>query len=342
MKRVYLATLLCCIGSIMVDSSNASLFDNIKKKASSAVQKASGVVKNARSKASSISSKAKSAMSKASGLAEKVQGAKGFVSGLAGKVGISEDKVNSAFSVVDNAKQKMLNVSEKIDEGAKKLNLQEETEAAEEPQKGDNGVAPSQDVIKKMESLFPPLDVLGKLKSISFEGQRITDEEVQYLIEKFSSIASEGIKKISFSFRGCEISYASLAKLLDALKAYPQLVSSFCFSSTTLGDDGALSIASSLGNFPMLKYVFFSDMGISGNGAIAIISVLAKLSQGGGSNLQLVDLSNNAISDEYLETIRDTWKAVKDSENTLLMLQDNHVKDLNVQNMPDNIKLKLS
>ena len=200
----------------------------------------------------------------------------------------------------------------------------------------------SEEVIAKIDKLIPAKEVIDQLKIISFDGQIITNDDIPYLVERLKKFASEGIKKVSLSFRKSALSSNGAMQILEGLKTYPQFISGLTFSGNALGDEGAVSIASNLSNFPMLKYLFFSDMGITGDGAVAILSMIGNMSKNDdGTSIQLIDLSNNQISDEYLDTLVKCWDEVKDNEEMTLMLQGNPFKTSVSIDVPSNIKLTL-
>ena len=335
MKKRVLMTVLFGVAISAGSYAQASIFDSLKNKASGVAKKATSIVSTAKDKAATLSSKAKN-------VAEKVQGSKDIVLKIAEKVGISNEKMNKAFTVLDKANQKVSDASKKIDEGNQKLGITEQNEALETPNETEETAGEfSKEVMNKIDNLFPSEDEFKKLRNISLEGQSISDKEMPYLTEKLSKLAETGSKKISLSFKGCEISLDSIQQLLDSLKSYPQFIGSLNFSGTSLGDSGAVSIASNFSNFPMLKYVYFSNMGISGNGAVAIVSVLSQQAQNDSSNLQLIDLSNNAITEEHVGTLVESWNTIKGHENVVMLLHDNPTSSAADQNVPDNIKLNL-
>ena len=342
MKKRVLTTVLCGLAISVGSCAQASIFDSLKKKASGVAKKATSIVSTAKDKAATLSAKAKNVTEKASQVAEKAKGSKDSVVNIAEKVGIFNEKMNKAFTVLDKANQKVSAASKKIDEGKQKLGITEQNEALEATNETEETAGEfSKEVMNKIDNLFPSEDEFKKLRNISLEGQSISDKEVPYLTEKLSKLAETGSKKISLSFKGCEISLDSIQQLLDSLKSYPQFIGSLNFSGTSLGDSGAVSIASNFSNFPMLKYVYFANMGISGNGAVAIVSVLSQQAQNDSSNLQLIDLSNNAITEEHVGTLVESWNTIKGHENVVMLLHDNPTSSAADQNVPDNIKLNL-
>ena len=59
------------------------------------------------------------------------------------------------------------------------------------------------------------------------------------------------------------------------------------------------------------------------------------------TSIQLIDLSNNKIKDEYLKTLVQSWNETKDNEQMMLMLHDNPFKNTVSIDIPSNIKLVL-
>lgn len=299
---------------------------------------------------SGLAANAKEAMSKVGEIVKDAKGAKDKVVEIAKQLKTSETKVSDKISDATDKVNKE-NETDKIatttpeQAEAVKLISSENSDESEVP----NAVTPeqeetvfSEEVIAKIDKLMPSKESIDQLKSISFDGMPITDEDVPYLIERLKKFASEGIKKILLSFRKTSISLNGAMQILEGLKSYPQFVSGLTFSGNALGDEGALSIASNLSNFPMLKYLFFSDMGISGDGAVAIISMINQMSKNDErTSIQLIDLSNNKIKDEYLKTLVQSWNETKDNEQMMLMLHDNPFKNTVSIDIPSNIKLVL-
>ena len=62
-------------------------------------------------------------------------------------------------------------------------------------------------------------------------------------------------------------------------------------------------------------------MEISGDGAVAILSMIGKILKNDDEiSIQLIDLSNNNLNKEYLDTIIKFWNEVKNNEEMTLML----------------------
>ena len=286
------------------------------------------IVQEAKKGVSRLSEQVTDTMSKVGEIAQEAQRTTDQVLAIAGNVNIPGDQVTVA-GIADSVAE---------------TNGQEETATTDQDdviQDQDEQVFP-EEVIAKIDKLMPSKEAIDQLKSISFDGMPITDEDIPYLIERLKKFASEGIKKILLSFRKTSISLNGAMQILEGLKSYPQFVSGLTFSGNALGDEGALSIASNLSNFPMLKYLFFSDMGISGDGAVAIISMINQMSKNDErTSIQLIDLSNNKIKDEYLKTLVQSWNETKDNEQMMLMLHDNPFKNTVSIDIPSNIKLVL-
>ena len=335
-----------------------------------AVSEKDKLVQDAKDSFAGLSAQKKVAESKdAEPKAEEISGEaedpKGKISEIAEKLNISEDKVNEIVSMVDKVEDKTSDSTDTVNDVSDKLVEQSEQNAStaqkqeetvklvssenSETSESENVAEPVQDeavfseeVIAKMDKLIPAKEVIDQLKIISFDGQAITDADIPYLVERLKKLASEGIKKVSLSFRRSSLSLNGAMKILEGLKAHPQFVSGLTFSGNALGDEGAVSIASNLSNFPMLKYLFFSDMGISGDGAVAILSMISQMAKNDdGTSIQLIDLSNNQINDEHLDTLVKCWNEIKDNEQMTLMLQGNPFKNTVQIDIPNNIKLVL-
>lgn len=348
-----LAILLTSIGFCEFSIADASIFDRIKAKVSDAKSK----VMSAKDKLAKISSKAQNALTKVGEVAGKVQENKDKFAKIAGKLKISDSKVNKFFSMVNNVKDKTSAISDKLVKVNEKLGNKSAEAASEkttDTMVEQPGLANIEDaevneeeifptsVVAKIDKLIPSKDVVEQQRSISFEKQTLSDDDIPYLIDRLTKFASENVKKVYLSFRECSLSLDGTLKILEGLKAYPQFVKGLIFSGNKLGDEGAISIISSLSSFPMLNYVFMSDMGISGDGAVAIISVINKMSQRDeGVGLQLIDLSHNRISDEHIKQIASNWQDTKNSENIALMLQGNPFKSKFPDDIPAGIHLEL-
>lgn len=325
------------------------------------------VVKETKDNFSELSSNAKDAMSKVKEIAGKTQKSNDKVSEISEQPSVSEVKENDKTADITGsageAKEKLENNSEHSESTDVAKNTQDEptttaqqqgetklvsSENSETNETNKTDVSDkeeatfSEEVIAKVDKLIPAKDVIAQLKIISFDEQAITDEDIPYLVERLKKLASEGIKKVSLSFRKSSLSLNGAMQILEGLKTYPQFVGGLTFSGNALGDEGAVSIASNLSNFPMLKYLFFSDMGITGDGAVAILSMIGKMSKNGeGTSIQLIDLSNNQISDEHLDPLVKCWNEVKDNGEMTLMLQGNSFKNTVSLDIPSNVKLVL-
>ena len=361
MNRVarFLALLIVSISFCEISNVDASIFDKIKTKMDSAKEKIKSVKKNV----SKISSKVKTVATKAGEIAKKIQDNKETIAGFAGAVGISDEKMNKIFSVADNVKDKSETITNKIDElglikedeedkkeeDNKEEDNKEGTETPTDETSTDSPVIEDEneekfpeEVISKIDKLLSSKEEIEKLRKISFEGQTLEEKDIPYLSKKMLFLAKEGLKKISLSFHGCTISSKDIVKLLGNLKSQPQFINSMNFSGNSIGDDGAIAIASILDCFPMLKYIFLPNSGISGVGAVSLLSVVAKLSQGdGGTSLQLIDISNNKITDEFLKPVIDNCKIIKEKNDLTIMLHDNLIQNSQTTDTPYNIKLAL-
>lgn len=355
-KAKILAILLTGVVFCEFSFADASIFDRIKEKVADTKSK----VMSAKDKLAGISSKAQKALTKVGEVAEKVQENKDKFAKLAGKFKISDSKVDKLFSMVDNVKDKtsaisnkLVKVSEKLGNKSEEIASKKTTETtAEQPglensenlenaDANEEKIFPTS-VVAKIDKLIPSKDIVEQQRSISFEKQTLSDDDIPYLIDRLTKFASEDVKKVYLSFRECSLSLGGALKILGSLKSYPQFVKGLIFSGNKLGDEGAISIISSLSNFPMLNYIFMSDMGISGDGAVAIISVINKMSQRSeGTGLQLIDLSHNRISDEHIKQITSNWQDTKNSENIVLMLQGNPFKAKFPGDVPTGIHLEL-
>ena len=295
------------------------------------------VVKETKDNFSELSSNAKDAMSKVKEIAGKTQKSNDKVSEISEQPSVSEVKENDKTADITGsageAKEKLENNSEHSESTDVAKNTQDEptttaqqqgetklvsSENSETNETNKTDVSDkeeavfSEEVIAKVDKLIPAKDVIAQLKIISFD-------------EQASSLSLNGAMQI-----------------LEGLKTYPQFVGGLTFSGNALGDEGAVSIASNLSNFPMLKYLFFSDMGITGDGAVAILSMIGKMSKNGeGTSIQLIDLSNNQISDEHLDPLVKCWNEVKDNGEMTLMLQGNSFKNTVSLDIPSNVKLVL-
>ena len=363
MNRIakFLTLLVVSISFCEMSTVDASIFDKIKTKISKTKDKAKEKIKSVRNTVSKVSSKVKTVATKAGQIAKKIQDNKEKIAGFAGAVGISNEKMQKVLSIADKVKDKSGTISQKIDN----LKLIKEEEKKEEDKKEGEGTPTDEvshdetspddtqtgdeaeekfpeEVISKIDKMFSSKEEIEKLKKISFEGYTIEEQDIPYLSKKMLLLAKEGLKKIALSFHGCTISSKNIIALLDNIKSQPQFIYSMNLSGNSIGDDGAIAIASILDCFPMLKYIFMPNSDISGVGAVNLLSVCAKLSQGdGGTSLQLIDMSNNKITDEFVKSIIDNCKIIKEKNDLTIMLHDNLLQNTQAIDTPYNIKLAL-
>ena len=377
-KTKILAILLVSVSFCELNIVNASIFDKIMQKVEKAKDTATAVRNRAllakdtimamkkdvmsakdafaheiKNNLSGLSANAREAISKAKEIAGTTRKIKDEVSEMA-KQSIFGDKKGDKTSDVKSIKneqneqeeqKKIATTSQQRTEGKNLVSSEnsEENEAEETVAPDPDELAYSEEVIAKIDKLLPAKNVIEMLKCISFAGQTIADDDVPYLLERLKKFATEGIKKVLLSFSKSSLSLTAAMQILEGLKSHPQFISGLTFSGNALGDNGAVSVASNLDKFPMAKYLFFSDMGITGDGAVAILSTISEMSKKSddGTSIQLIDLSHNNISDECLDTLLKCWGEIKNNKEMVLMLHGNPLKNTSSIDIPNNIKLVL-
>ncbi len=337
-----------------VASDNApGLGDTIKNEASNAVSMLKTRLSDAASIAKARATEATSAISKKiknkaeqvaiNALAQANQLAEGF--GLTGEDGnvasehianeenIGPENTSDDLVILDNdAEQSQANAEDNdtslIQPGP--ANIQsEDLQQPESMGQNDSAAVYPEEVIQKIDAIIPnDID-----KSKNLEISDLTIEDVQYLADRLTSLAKEGTKKLSLSLKGDKINSDAVLMLLNSLTENHQLLGSVAVSGVQLGDNGVIALAANLENFPGLKYLCLADTGLTGSGAISLLQVISQISQKSddGTNIQLVDLSHNQISNEFLEVIQKEWESIKGISNSCLKMDDNQI----TQSIPD-------
>ena len=337
-KTSVLSVILFTFGVCAVTDANAGIFDKLDRGVTKVIGKAKHGVKTAGDKLSGFEKKASNVAN---------QGVKKLNKGINTAVDKGKELRTQAVStgkkivtqaqdvkttIKENARNNLSNIKgqlENLEEHAAKefvgaVEQNEETDV--QLPDGTAEVVYPEEVVEKIDALLPDVDTIRVTKTINLSESNLTDDDIQYLIKRLSDLATDGVKKVFLLLRSNSLTIKGVTELLDGLKPHPQFLKGISLSSNPIGDEGAVSLASYLEYMPMLKYIYLSDTGITGDAALALIGVMSKLSNSDdGSNLRLVDLSHNKIEETYLDPIVTNWKSAKNSQDIVLRLQDNPV-----------------
>ncbi|MDR0695609.1 MAG: hypothetical protein LBF56_02460 [Holosporales bacterium] len=201
----------------------------------------------------------------------------------------------------------------------------------------------NQQIMAVVDPIFAESDKIGKSQYIGAVGMNLTDEHMQYFVKKLVELSNAGVEKLTLNLSDNMFTAAGLSLLLDTLGKHVKLASILVFSRNKIGDDGAFLLAGALHKMPVLKYIILSDTGITGVGVYAIISTVVDKD----CQVEMLDFSNNAISNEQLSPLFERLNAVKPSvledgiylNNNMLNLSMINtvipvsVRDLKIQNI---------
>lgn len=168
-----------------------------------------------------------------------------------------------------------------------------------------------EDVIVKVDSLFPDNEKIISGKIINLSNKNLNDEDVAYIAMVKIPALSENIEKITLKLSNNNFTNEGLKVLLDSLKSMPKLVSILDCSENSIGDEGAMAIADSCKQLPLTHTIILSNCEISGTGILGVLSSILEINN---SAYQYLDLSKNDIDPSYAPLILEKLQTIK--ENT--------------------------
>lgn len=168
-----------------------------------------------------------------------------------------------------------------------------------------------EDVIVKVDSLFPDNEKIISGKIINLSNKNLNDEDVAYIAMVKIPALSENIEKITLKLSNNNFTNEGLKVLLDSLKSMPKLVSILDCSENSIGDEGAMAIADSCKQLPLTHTIILSNCEISGTGILGVLSSILEINN---SAYQYLDLAKNYIDPSYAPLILEKLQTIK--ENT--------------------------
>jgi len=168
----------------------------------------------------------------------------------------------------------------------------------------------SQEVIMKVDSLFPEIDVIASVKILDLSNKGLNDQDIAYIATVKIPTLSEKVEKITLKLSNNNFTHEGLKVLLDSLKTMPKLVSILDCSGNNLGDEGAMAVADSCQQLPLNHTIILSNCGISGTGVLGFLSSILAINN---STYQYLDLSKNTIDPSYTPLIIEKLQKVKEN-----------------------------
>lgn len=168
----------------------------------------------------------------------------------------------------------------------------------------------SEDVITKVDSLFPDDEKLTSGKILNLNNKNLNDEDIAYIAAVKIPALSENIEKITLNLSNNRFTHEGLKVLLDSLKTMPKLVSILDCSGNKIGDEGAMAIADSLQQRPLNHTIILSNCGISGTGILGFLSSISEINN---STYQYLDLSKNNVDASYAPLIIEELQKLKEN-----------------------------
>ncbi len=166
------------------------------------------------------------------------------------------------------------------------------------------------EVIEKIDSLFPDTEKIASGKIIDLSNKNLNDKDIAYIAAVKIPSLSEKIEKITLKLSNNKFSNEGLKVLLDSLKTMPKLVSILDCSGNNIGDEGAMAIADSCQHLPLSHTIILSNCGISGTGILGVLSSILEINN---SAYQYLDLSKNNIDPSYAPLIIEKLQTIKEN-----------------------------
>ena len=309
-----------------------TLKNQAKTKVDETKQKAENLKNQAQEKATEMKNQAKTKVDETKQKAVDLKNqAQGEVNGVKKEIGLenANDGDESENTSEDQA------VPENADN-------QEEDESQGEQTVVDEP-AYSEEVIKKIDDLIPSVESLEQDKYLKIEDQQFSEEEMKYFVERLKGLASQQITKLSLILNRCNLSENDIDAILTTLDAFNQLLSVLCLTGNNIGDEGVRYIAAHLKELIMLNGLILSNTGLTGAGAAELLSQLAILARNrNGTNIQVIDLSNNDITDDFLKLIIQKAEEIRKYQEVVILLHDNPITNPENLVVPSYIRLKLN
>ncbi len=167
-----------------------------------------------------------------------------------------------------------------------------------------------EEVISKVDSLFPDIEKITSGKIIDLSHKNLSDEDIAYIAMIKIPSLSEKIEKITLKLSDNNLTNEGLKVLLDSLKSMPKLVSILDCSGNNIGDEGAMAIADSCQYLPLNHTIILSNCGISGMGILGVLSSILEINN---SAYQYLDLSKNNIDPSYTPLIIEKLQTIKEN-----------------------------
>jgi hypothetical protein len=177
---------------------------------------------------------------------------------------------------------------------------------------GKQGPAPQSVEDLRIAAVVDPIladqDKIAKSKYVNAAGFGLTDEHMPYFAKQLKKLSDNGMEKLTLNLSGNAITAVGLASVLEALATHVKLVSVLDFSKNRIGDDGAILLAKCIQRLAIVNSIVLSGTGITGAGALELMT---EISLQDDSLLELLDLSNNMITNDYWPLLAEKAKLLK-------------------------------
>ncbi|MDR3224076.1 MAG: hypothetical protein LBT03_00595 [Holosporales bacterium] len=167
---------------------------------------------------------------------------------------------------------------------------------------------------KRVDTIFQDAGQIERTGLINAQQRDLTDVHMPYFVEKLEQLAqatqagTSAFEKMTLNLSGNQITAQGIDTLIKKLQAYPRFISILGLAGNNIGDEGVTVLANGLKSMAFVKYIILSNTGITGDGALAIFSEIAKQSD---SVFQMLDFSNNEITGDYWQLILDQVKMLR-------------------------------
>jgi hypothetical protein len=221
--------------------------------------------------------------------------------------------------------QQKTSIPQKVPE-AQKISVPQKTPEIQKQIKTDIQKQMPSNIVSLVDSIFVNQDKIARSKYIDASGLGLTDEYMPYFAERLKNLSQKGIEKLTLNLSGNMVTAVGLVPILETLANNVKVVSILDFSKNRIGDEGAILLANCLQNLAIVNSIILSNTGLTGIGAISILTEIAKKDD---SLLELLDLSNNMISNDHWPTLAEKAKSLKHG-----ILEDGINLSGNILNLP--------
>ncbi|MBQ8651346.1 MAG: hypothetical protein IJ481_02345 [Alphaproteobacteria bacterium] len=192
----------------------------------------------------------------------------------------------------------------------------------------------SQSTIAKIDPEFRSIKSNTEKKVFDLSFKNITDDDIMYLVKKLSEASSNGKRLITLDISNNAITAKGASMLFEFINKEPSIIAILDISNNKLGDSFVRKNANKIKDLSGLKYLVMSNSNITGDGALTL---LASICAAEYPSIQMIDLSDNQIENEYWPQIIDQMKKL--SPNVLehgVIFKGNPINASNASGAPAN------